>query len=146
MLHNNQIQGTPVFPPGQANLKQSPGENPGVGSIPLQSIVTSNKPKSCWTVDGTGSKSRSESAGANSTVGGCLYPVNRTQTDDPINGEEWARWGQINRRQVLVNRCLAMRQILPRKFFEKYRNSGNILIFKIYIIWISVYSKTDFFF
>ena len=31
------IWGTPVFPPGLTNLKRNPGENPGVGSIPLKS-------------------------------------------------------------------------------------------------------------
>ena len=32
------------------------------------------------------------------------------------------------------------------EIFRKYRNSGNISNFKIYIIWISVNSKTDFYF
>ena len=53
---------------------------------------------------------------------------------------------RIKLQDHMINRCLAMRQVLPRKFFEKYRISGNISNFKIYIIWISVYSKTDFFF
>ena len=35
----------------------------------------------------TGSRSRSESDGANSTVRNYLYPTNRTQIDDPIYWE-----------------------------------------------------------
>ena len=33
------ILGTPELPPGLANLKQNSDENPGVGSIPLKSIL-----------------------------------------------------------------------------------------------------------
>ena len=36
---------TSVFPPRLANLKWNPGENPGLGSIPLKSIMIFNKSK-----------------------------------------------------------------------------------------------------
>ena len=35
----NSYAGKPVFPLGQANLRRNPGENLGVGLIPLKSIV-----------------------------------------------------------------------------------------------------------
>ena len=80
--------GTPVFPSGLANLKRNPGENPGVNSIPLKSIVTFKQAQSSVELSfWAGSRSRSESAGTNSTIRSCLYPVNRTLTDDPIYGE-----------------------------------------------------------
>ena len=46
----------------------------------------------------------------------------------------------------LLNRNLAMKPILIRKFLEKYRNSGNISNFKIIIILISIYLKREFLF
>ena len=39
VVTNNAHIGTPVFPSGLANLKRNHGENSGVGSIPLKSIV-----------------------------------------------------------------------------------------------------------
>ena len=45
-----------------------------------------------------------------------------------------------------LNKDLAILLILIRKFFEKYRNSGNILNFQIYIILILFIPKTDFHF
>ena len=82
------IRETSVFPPVLVNLKRNPGENPGVGSIPLKSIVIFKKAQRAVELSiRTGSRSRSESAGINSTVRSYLYPVNRTPTDDPIYGE-----------------------------------------------------------
>ena len=59
---------------------------------------------------------------------------------------KWQIFIEIKLFFIDINRSLEMRPILPQNFFEKYRNIGNISNFKIYIIWISVYSKTDFFF
>ena len=75
--------GTPVFPLGLANLRR----NPGVSSIPLKSTDLQTSPNKCWIVYWKGSRSRSESAGINSTVRSYLYPVHRTPTDDSIYGE-----------------------------------------------------------
>ena len=77
--------GTPVFPPGLPNLKR----NPGVGSIPLKSIVIFKQPQRAFELSNrTGSWSRLESAGTKSNVRSYLYPVNRIPTDDPIYGRE----------------------------------------------------------
>ena len=96
------IRETPVFPLVLANLKRNPGENPGVGSIPLKSIVIFKQAQRAVELSiRTGSRSRSESAGINSTVRSYLHPVNRTPTDFPYTGRGWARW-EINRRQLLV--------------------------------------------
>ena len=65
----------------------NPDENPGVGSIPLKSIVIfkqPNRPLNCWIR--TDSRSGSEFAVINSTVKSYMYPVNRTPTDDHIQG------------------------------------------------------------
>ena len=48
--------------------------------------------------------------------------------------------------RISLNKDLAILSILPRKFFEKYRNSGYILNFQIYIILILFFPKTDFLF
>ena len=62
----------------------------------------------------------------------------------------FCKYKYLNQMKILVdnvlNRSLAILPILTRKYFEKYRNSGNIKNFKIYIILILFFPKTDFFF
>ena len=76
-----------MFLSGLANLKRNPGENPSMGSIPLMSILIFKLAQRAVELSATSFRSRSESAGINSTVRCYLYPVNRTPTDDPIYGE-----------------------------------------------------------
>ena len=91
-MKSRDISGTPVFLLRLSNLKRNPDEKPGLGSIPLKSIVIFKQAQRAVELSNrTGSRSRSESAGIKSTVRSYLYPVNRTQTDDPIYGREWAR-------------------------------------------------------
>ena len=57
-----------MFPPGLANLKRNPDENPGVDLIPLKSVVFFKQTRRAvqlpiW----AGSRSRSESDGINMT-------------------------------------------------------------------------------
>ena len=74
-----------MFQSRHANLKRNPYENPGVDSIPLKSIVIFKQAQIIVELSHrAGSRSRSESAGTNSTVRSYMYQVDRTQTDDPI--------------------------------------------------------------
>ena len=113
-------RGTPVSPPGRANLKR----NPGVGSIPLKSIVIFKQAQRAVELPfRADSRSKSESAGTNNTVRSYLYPVNRTLTYDPIDGGgNGPRWGLINRRQVLI---LAECEGFPRRRFSLSSLQGN---------------------
>ena len=92
--YSTQYRGTPVFLSGLANLKQNPGENHGMGSIPLKSTDFQTSPNKFWTVYWTVLRSRLEFSDSNSTVRSYLYPVNRKSTDDPIyGGGNGPRWG-----------------------------------------------------
>ena len=77
----------PVFPPGLTNLKRIPNENPGVGSIPINSIAIFKQTQRAVELSNrAGSRNRSESAGINSTVRSYPYLINRTPTDDQKYG------------------------------------------------------------
>ena len=76
---------------GLANLKR----NPDISSISFKSIVTFKQAQRDVELYMTGSRSRSESAGTNSTVRSYLYSVNRTWLMIPYTGRKWIRWGLI---------------------------------------------------
>ena len=88
-------QGKPMFPSKLANLRRNPGENPGLGSIPLKFIVIFKQAQRAVELSNkAGSRSRPESTGTNSTIRSYLYPIYRTPTDDPIYGRKnGPRWG-----------------------------------------------------
>ena len=82
------IKETPVFPLGIAAIRRrNPGEKMVTGSIPHQGplLIPLNRLLNFWYWSDEFEK-QARTRKVTSTVRGCLYPVHRTPTDDPIYG------------------------------------------------------------
>ena len=97
------LLGTPMSPLGLTNLKRNPGENLGVGSILLKSIVISKQAQRVVELSNrTGSSSSSESAGINSTIRSYLYLSIGYRLKIKSGEGMCLNEDRINRRQVLI--------------------------------------------